>query len=528
MDRFDSSESDFENYSETSATDYGNDETESSYGGHAQSILSSLDQSIGRIDDYLAFERGFVHGDIVCSIKDLSGNLGRVTNLDIFVHLESQNGEIITEVNTKKLLRVRSFEEGDYVVHGPWLGRVDGVYDVVTVLLDDGTKCKICTKDDDDLVPLSVKLFEDGPFAFYPGLRVMINDPTKFKSPRWLCGGSWNDSPTEGTICKVEADTVIVNWIASVASNTTLLVPSCLQDVANLTLLSCYINASWQLGDWCKLSPDYFQNLAKDKDYVFPCLIPKNPIEMEEYGIRSYGHDQIFTITKTKTKVDILWQDGEHTCGLDLQDLSPINTISDHDFWPGQFVLEKAILERDTHVSNVQRGGIVKHVNALDKIVNVKWSSLERDCHMEFFEETISAYELIEHPDHSYTLGDIIFRALPKSEASKDVPNHLEDLHKFHLMKDPNYGDCDNYTFCYLSCIGNVIGFKDDGVEVRWADGVVSKVCPCFTFLKISMLCQTLSSISLIDTSGFFPGQTFGNFWNRKFGCNYFNSCAYQ
>ena len=122
MDVFDG-DSEYEGYTETCDTD-DQDDIESSYGGQAQSILSNLDDSIGRIDDYLAFERGFVHGDVVCSVKDPSGQMGRVMDLDMIVDLESTNGEIIKEVNSKKLCKIRSFGEGDYVVNGlmAWKG----------------------------------------------------------------------------------------------------------------------------------------------------------------------------------------------------------------------------------------------------------------------------------------------------------------------------------------------------------------------------------------------------------------------
>lgn len=35
----------------------------------------------------------------------------------------------------------------------------------------------------------------------------------------------------------------------------------------------------------------------------------------------------------------------------------------------------------------------------------------------------------------------------------------------------------DNNASHYLSYIGNVIGFKNGGLEVKWASGLVSKVC---------------------------------------------------
>ncbi|KAK7310518.1 hypothetical protein RJT34_08072 [Clitoria ternatea] len=55
------------------------------YGGQVRSILSSLEESIGRIDDFLSFEKAFVHGDVVCSLSDPFGQMGRVTSVDMSV-----------------------------------------------------------------------------------------------------------------------------------------------------------------------------------------------------------------------------------------------------------------------------------------------------------------------------------------------------------------------------------------------------------------------------------------------------------
>ncbi|URE40362.1 hypothetical protein MUK42_18200, partial [Musa troglodytarum] len=71
------------------------DGRESTYGGHAQNILSSPDESIGKIDDFLSFERGFVNGDVVCSVTDPSGQLGRVMDVVMVVELERVSGNVI-------------------------------------------------------------------------------------------------------------------------------------------------------------------------------------------------------------------------------------------------------------------------------------------------------------------------------------------------------------------------------------------------------------------------------------------------
>ncbi|KAL2333866.1 hypothetical protein Fmac_015079 [Flemingia macrophylla] len=174
------------------------------YGGKAQRILSSLKLSIGRIDDFLSFERAFVHGDVVCSLSDPSGQMGRVTDFDIFVDLESVKGKILKNVNSKNLLRICSISDGDYVIKGPWLGRVQRVVDKVTVLYDDGTKCDITALEREKVLPLTRNFAEDSQYPYYPGLRVKVKSSNASKSTRWLCD-TWRDNHDEGTICAVEA-----------------------------------------------------------------------------------------------------------------------------------------------------------------------------------------------------------------------------------------------------------------------------------------------------------------------------------
>jgi ubiquitin-conjugating enzyme E2 O len=147
------SDSDWESCSDNGSSSEDIEELDFLYGGRASSIFSSLEESIGKIDDFLSFERGFVHGDIVSSVTDPSGQMGRVVNVNMLVNLENRHGKIIKDVDSKKLLKIRSISVGDYVVHGPWIGRVDKVVDNVTVVFDDGTSCEVTAVDQEKLLP---------------------------------------------------------------------------------------------------------------------------------------------------------------------------------------------------------------------------------------------------------------------------------------------------------------------------------------------------------------------------------------
>jgi len=480
-------DSDWESSSESSGSD-DQEDIDFLYGGQAQSILSSLEESIGRINDFLSFERTFAYGDVVCSLSDPSGQMGRVVSVDMLVDLENIQGNVLKNVNSKKLLKIRSTSEGDCVIKGPWLGQVQRVVDRLSVLFDDGTKYEITTLENDKIVPQNPNFLEDSQYPYYPGQRVKVKSSTASKSARWLCD-NWRDNHDEGTVCSVEAGLVYVNWLASVplGSNSNVNTPPCWQDSKNLTLLSCFSHANWQLGDWCMLpvadQKEQVEQMIQDSSDSY---LPNKHSMARECRRRNLNSsmDELFIIGKIKTKVDIIWQNGEHTLGSDPQNLVPVNVINTHEFWPHQFVMEKGTSDDDK--SSNQRWGVILSVDAKEHTVNVQWrtapTSKPDDLAGEPTTETVSAYELVEHPDFSCCFGDIVFKAAQKQPgylAEKYNANSMSDLNVEAPLKNLYQISYPNNSVgnCHLSCIGNVTGFKDGHVEVKWATGLMTKVC---------------------------------------------------
>lgn len=488
------SDSDWESFSESGSSE-DQEDIDSMYGGKAQSILSSLEETIGKIDDFLSFERGFIHGDIVCSVADPSGQMGRVVEVDMLVDLENVYGKVIKDVNSKKLLKIRSISIGDYVVLGPWLGRVNKVVDSVTILFDDGAKCEVTATDHKKIFPISPDLLEDPQYQYYPGQRVQVRLSTLSKSARWLCG-AWKENRTDGTVCAVEAGLVSVDWLASalVGSGLSLPAPPCWQDSKKLTLLSCFSHANWQLGDWCMLPvSDRKGVMEKHCLSVSTCEHILGHMKLERGFKRmnlSFERENIFVMVKIKTKVDVQWQDGSCSVGLDPQSLFPINIVDAHEFWPEQFVLEKGTCD-DPNVSSSQRWGVVEVVDAKERIVKVKWKNFAlnegTDLEEGLMEETVSAYELVEHPDYSYCLGDFVFRLernqlVDQADGQNFNNNAIAEMGmgKENPLKGETCSkDQNEYSDKYYSShIGNVVGFKDGGVKVKWATGFTTQVAP--------------------------------------------------
>ncbi|CAO2209149.1 unnamed protein product [Urochloa humidicola] len=202
------------------------------------------------IDDVVVVDRSFLHGDLVASASDPTGQMGLVVDVNLVVDLQGPNGDMIKGVSSKDLRRIREFNVGDYVVSGPWLGRVDEVLDNVYVLFDDGSVCKVNKADPMRLKPVSSPIHPDTACPFYPGQRVKAVSSSVFKTSRWL-NGLWKANRLEGTVTKVEGATVVVYWIASAHFADQESVPLEEQNPKDLTLLSCFSYANWQLTDWC-------------------------------------------------------------------------------------------------------------------------------------------------------------------------------------------------------------------------------------------------------------------------------------
>ncbi|KAL8511474.1 hypothetical protein ACS0TY_018030 [Phlomoides rotata] len=457
--------SDFDSHSESSSSE-DQEDMESLYGGQARTIFSSLEETIEKIDDFLMFERGFLHGDIVCLVSDSLGQMGKVVNLDMTVDVENIYGSKFRNVGARYLQKIRSVSVGDCVACGPWLGKVERIVDCVTILFDDGTKCRLSTDGPERIIATTTDLIEDPQYPYYPGLRVRV-ESSATKSSHWFCGtGRYKHE--QGTVCNVDAGVVYVDWLSCVASGEENKPPPCVQHLNNLSVLPFYPYANWQLGDWCVLPVESSFSHSYSRD-------------------TSPNFQQIAVIVKTKTKIDVQWQDGSQSLGIDSHLLFPVNIVDTHEFWPDSFVLEKGTVE-DSQDPGSQRWGIVRSVDSKERTVKVKWCKLSPgplDREEDEREEVVSAYELVEHPEYAYDLGGLVFRPHKSTIDFMDGNRVNHTISKVYTGEEAdlkaveNSGDQTlNLNNIFLSCFGTVVGFKQGCVEVKWSSGAVSKVAP--------------------------------------------------
>lgn len=213
----------------------------------------------------------------------------------------------------------------------------------------------------------------------------------------------------KGSVTKVTVGSVI-NWIKCAGTGPAYsIVPNAEQNPNILTLLSCICYLTWKLRDFCIYHPS------------------EHDLPVEETS---------FLIVKTRTSLDIMWQDGSIERYIDSTSVMPFEVLGDQEFFPEQLVSEKYL--NDVGSSHV---GVVKNANSKERIATIRWvnqnTTVGEPISFEM-EELASMYNLKLHTPLNNCYGNIVTRL----EA-----NESEVLD--------------------LSWVGNITGFKDGEVEVN-------------------------------------------------------------
>ncbi|CAL9158497.1 probable ubiquitin-conjugating enzyme E2 23 [Musa acuminata AAA Group] len=516
---YDSSEEDEDNNDEGNGDDNGDVNSNIIDGGsndflqdgQVRLLWCDGSETVENTNDVTVVDRSFLRGDIVASATDPTGQLGVIINVNMTVDLLSTDGMVIENVSSRALKHIREFSVGDFVVLGPWLGKVDEVFDNVTVLFDDGYICEVVKPDPLQLRPLIMPVVSDTDCPYYPGQRVRAISSSVFE------GSSRKAKLLKGTVIKVQTDSVVVYWIASAVhgvGDNSATFPSKEQNPKNLTLLSCSSHINWQLADWCLLpSYPHTNDLPKNCSCSTSYSVSKKPANGswpsyrrkpwkfffrgdKKIWRRDGNFERALLIVKAFNKVDVAWQDGTTEFGLQSTSLIPFDTPNDHEFFPGEFVVEKAQNEGGSS-SETNRLGVLRSANSQEQTVCVRWlKPASRPGDLKEFngEEVVSAYELERHADYDYFYGDVVVRLPPVSD---DIPNSevptetqgnqldtqktADDSSKEYVEISEENRALDNEAcedFTSLSWVGNIVGLQDGDIEVSWADGMVSKVPP--------------------------------------------------
>ncbi|KAL2937056.1 putative ubiquitin-conjugating enzyme E2 23 [Bienertia sinuspersici] len=478
----------------------GNNKRDPLTGDQVRVLWMDDSEKMHHRNELTVVDRGFLHGDYVASSLDPTGQVGLVVDVNITVDLLTNDGNVVKDVSAKDLKRVRDIVVGDYVVSGPWLGRVDDVLDNVTVLFDDGSVCKVSRAEPMRLRPIAKNLLEDGHCPYHPGQRVRASSSSIFKNARWL-SGSWKANRLEGTVKKLLR-----------AMDLTLYFSTRRAESKELKIL----------GDWClhptlalSSSIPLDKSLSKLRLYESGSGVPESdvdelvteesnvPVELRDLDVASTSEtvdgnaqnnaspkssscgsslsiskdtvheswnnhrkklrkvvvkrdkkarkkeenfERALLIVNTKTTVDVAWQDGTVQRGLDSTLLIPIESPGDHDFVAEQYVVEKAADDGE-ETTEIRRVGVVKSVDAKEKTACVKWLkqvSRPEDPRQFEKEEVVSVYELEGHPDYDYCYGDVVVRLSPVFMAAELACSDPKE--KSRMSNAPNRGKGESET----------------------------------------------------------------------------------
>ncbi|KAK1305457.1 putative ubiquitin-conjugating enzyme E2 23 [Acorus calamus] len=329
--------------------DHKNDDSLSD--GQVRVIWTNNTETINSLHDLAVVDRGFLHGDIVAAALDPTGQLGLVVDVNISVDLRAASGAIISNISSRDLQRVRHFAVGDYVVHGrgPWLGRVDEILDNVTVLFDDGSICKVLKADPLRLKSASKNILDDSSFPYYPGQRVRAVSSSVFKSSRWL-SGLWKPSRLEGTVIKVQVGAVYVYWIAS--ANHSAMSPPEEQNPKNLTVLSCFSHANWQLGDWCLFFPtedraEKYSHLISTEHHIVSHATTSVRSDKKTQFVQSGDHNNIVSKSCLDGDRNTAGNNGLHDSGSCSNPLSVSKEITHDNLPASRKKIRKILVKRD-------------------------------------------------------------------------------------------------------------------------------------------------------------------------------------
>ncbi|KAE8778817.1 putative ubiquitin carrier protein E2 23 [Hordeum vulgare] len=406
-------------------------------------------------------------GQVVGSASGDDGQLGVVTGvttvLDLAKH-DSRLGEIhvIPGVSPSALRRVRSFNLGDFVVSGPWLGQVVEVSIDVDVMFDDGAICRVTNADSNKLKQVDDPVAGSNTFfyrhqmnaLFDPGELVTAPDPgSLFKGARWL-NGSWNPDHKFGTVTKVETSGVHVCWIASMHHGTDkglvkASAPSAYQNPNDLTFFSAASNCSWGVADRC-----FFRNGNVTDD------------DESEAPTAQAGVGIPMVVANTRTSVDVLWQDGTLQRGISSATVVPSELV-DEELFPGDHVVGVLPIDAtgDYGTELARPVGVIRSLHYGDRTACVSWLNEARE---DVCDDTVTVYALKSDPSYpSADYGDIVIRLLPSGSTSGEITPLLQGNKK------------NNAVAADLSWVGRVVDILYDGhVQVKWGDGTMSMVLP--------------------------------------------------
>nr|XP_009290448.2 (E3-independent) E2 ubiquitin-conjugating enzyme [Danio rerio] len=114
-------------------------------------------------------------------------------------------------------------------------------------------------------------------------------------------------------------------------------------------------------------------------------------------------------VVSTVTSADVMWKDGKIETGIRSNDLIPIQHLDNHEFCPGDYVVDK----RPQVLQDPAIYGVIQSGDHKARTCAVKWVKLNAagdDVEVIGEEDDVSVYDIADHPDFHFRTTDIIIR----------------------------------------------------------------------------------------------------------------------
>ncbi|TRY57809.1 hypothetical protein DNTS_035759 [Danionella cerebrum] len=122
-----------------------------------------------------------------------------------------------------------------------------------------------------------------------------------------------------------------------------------------------------------------------------------------------FSREVAVEVVSTVTTADVMWKNGQLETGIRSNDLIPIQHLDNHEFCPGDYVVDK----RPQAIQDSGVYGVIQSGDHRARTCAIKWVRLNAagdDVEVIEEEEDVSVYDISDHPDFHFHTTDIVIR----------------------------------------------------------------------------------------------------------------------
>ncbi|KAL2357372.1 hypothetical protein BJ546DRAFT_1074578 [Cryomyces antarcticus] len=286
------------------------------------------------------------------------------------------------------------YSEGDLIIHGDWLGRIDHVVDEITVRL--GNNSVVVIENPNDLIALdhTIDRLSVGDIVF--------TKKGTLRRGRWKYGAYNPNVPTVGTVAEVRTINVGVVWVAQRDRDGDRNIlglrynePSTELNLDGLE--SGHYKPYPRTATPRNLPPKELNALLgtrlRFKDFVTAChkynamtILPNGEPQGKirpASRILNLGYDlNYYTVVSTQTIVTVQWQDLSVTTQPSTTLVPNLEYNEEEEVWPGEVVCTKELQPPDTSLDEDEQRllgdrpvkvGVVQSVKTQDQTAQARW-----------------------------------------------------------------------------------------------------------------------------------------------------------